>query len=849
MFSRSAGLPGFPQVRRTAVYAAALALLTAAPAWAQSPAPAASLPAHAAAARSYDIAPGPLSPALSRFAGQSGITLSADPALTAGLQTTGLRGSFGVLDGFAQLLQGTGLAAAQAGDKTFVLRRLSAAQAQSAAASAATLAEIKVAAQAERIDTTEGTGSYAAQAASVGSKTATSLREVPQSVSVVTRQQIEDANLTTIYEVMKATPGIAMFQGSMLASRYLSRGFETTNVRVDGGAANNQLNYTTDADMTFYDHVEVLRGADGLFGGAGEPGGTINLVRKRPTKERQVVAQAQAGSWNFKRADIDVGGALNEDGSVRARGVLAQENKNYFYDVASSKRTLAYGVLEADLTRDTNVLLGLSYNHRDSSFQGYGLPRASTGESLGLPRSFYLSGADDRANRTAYNLFGHLKHRLDDNWSVDLDVNYERARQQRYDHYFNGIVDVATGSGVSSAPGNQLERWDNVGLDLSVKGRLNFAGRQHDLVVGASYKRVRQNATGYEDGQYSVVDNIFAFDPYAYRRPALLQKVSSYHYPVQEQGLYGALRLSVTDPLHVIVGGRLGFYKYLYQTTDFDTSGAVASTSATQYQDKNVFTPYVAATYALNATWTAYGSMAETYKSQASYVSGPRPGAPLDPVTGRNYELGLKGTHLGGQVQSAFAVYNIERKGAAVRDTRYPRSSGTLGSSCCYLGTGHIISKGFDAEVSGEVLRGLQLSASYNYNENRDKNATDGRYQALTPKHMAKLFATYRLPGDFGRFKIGGGATIQSTTYVSGEAYARNADGSVGTVAVPYKFTQGGYALWSAMAEYRINEVWTASLNIDNLFDKTYYSTVGSIDYGNFYGTPRNVMLTLRGKF
>lgn len=178
-------------LRRSAVQTAALALLLAAGAGpgllrAQTPPPA---PATAQTARAYDIPAGPLSPALSRFAGQAGVTLSADPALTEGLTTRGLQGRHGVLDGFARLLEGTGLVVGIAGDKAYVLRRAPASAAPApGTATGHTLAAVTVTAQAERSATTEGTGTYAAQAATVfkGAKT---LREIPQSVSVLTREQ------------------------------------------------------------------------------------------------------------------------------------------------------------------------------------------------------------------------------------------------------------------------------------------------------------------------------------------------------------------------------------------------------------------------------------------------------------------------------------------------------------------------------------------------------------------------------------------------------------------------------------------------------------------------------------
>ena len=290
-------------------------------------------------------------------------------------------------------------------------------------------------------------------------------------------------------------------------------------------------------------------------------------------------------------------------------------------------------------------------------------------------------------------------------------------------------------------------------------------------------------------------------------------------------------------------------YRYQFLLERFDASGALTSSSLTDYRDNNVFTPYLASTYDLDKRWTAYASVAETFQSQAGSLAGPAPGTPLDPVTGRNYELGVKGDHLGGRLHSAFAIYRIERSGAAVRDTTYPASSGNLGSSCCYVGTGEIVSKGFDAELSGEVLPNLQLAVSYNYNDNRNKNANNVRYNGVNPRNLFKFFGAYRLPGEHNRWKLGGGITAQSRTFVDDYAYVRNADGTVSSQTTNYRIKQGGYAVASAFVEYRIDAQWTASLHINNLFDKTYYSTIGYLDYGSFYGAPRSAMLTLRGRF
>ena len=810
--------------------------------------------AFAQAARSYSIPAGTLEDALNRFGRESRILLSFSSGTTTGLKSKGLQGDYTPQSGLDALLAGSGLQAAAQPNGSYVLvRAVASIGADSSRAGSQSLAEVRVTAQAEKNMATEATGRYVSSGSTVGGKTLQSAREVPQSVSLVTRQQIEDEALTTLPDVLKAMPGVTVFQGSMLADRFLSRGFEIAadNMRVDGGATLAR-GFGIDNDLAFYDHIEVLRGADGLFGGNGEPGGVINLVRKKPTYEKQVLVQTQLGSDNFRRADLDVSGPLAEDGRIRGRAVLAQESKHFFFDVADSKRTMAYGILEADLTPDTTLSMGASHVKRDSSYQGYGLPRASTGEDLRLPRSTYLSGADDRANKDVTSVFGHVSHSLSGDWKLDVDANYDRAKQERFDHYFNGAADLLTGAGTMGGANFQTEHWKNASLDVSLKGRFDGLGRRHDVVLGGSWARLEADAVQSRPAPYvgNQVPDIYAFDPFAYRRPDALTPWNSFTNPTENAGVYGAVRLQVAEPMHVIAGGRWGQYKYTYQTTRTDPSGVVTSVSSTQYEDSSIFTPYVATTYQLGKTWTGYGSIAETFKSQASYRSGPAPGTPLDPVTGRNYEIGLKGEHLGGRVHSAFAVYRIDRDGAAVRDSAYPASSGDLGSTCCFAPTGRIVSKGVDAEVSGELLKGLHLSLSYNYNDNRNKNAaSDGRYNGVHPAHMLKVFAAYQLPGQYGQWKLGGGASVQSKTYLDDYAYLRNPDGKVSNKTADYRITQAGYAVASAFVEYKIDSTWTASLNVNNLFDKTYYSTIGYLDYGSFYGAPRNVMLTLRGRF
>ncbi len=316
---------------RTSMLAAALGHLGTA-AWFAAPLLAVPHIAFAQAARSYNIPTGTLEDALNRFGRESGILLSFSTDTTAGLKSPGLQGSHTPRSGLDALLAGSGVQAASQPNGSYVLvKSMTAAGADAGSAASKSLDEVRITAQAERSTATEGTGRYVSSGSTVGGKATQSVRDVPQSVSVVTRQQIEDKGLTTLPDALKVMPGVTVFQGSMLADRFLSRGFEigAENMRVDGGATVAR-GFGMDNDLAFYDNVEVLRGADGLFGGNGEPGGVINLVRKKPTREKQILVQAQLGSDNFKRADLDVSGPLADDGRMRGRRAGARKQELLF---------------------------------------------------------------------------------------------------------------------------------------------------------------------------------------------------------------------------------------------------------------------------------------------------------------------------------------------------------------------------------------------------------------------------------------------------------------------------------------------------------------------------------------
>ncbi len=238
------------------------------------------------------------------------------------------------------------------------------------------------------VTATEGSGSYATNAVSIGGKTPTNPREVQQSVSVLTAERIKDQNINNLTDAMAQSTGITLVQSDGTQTNIYSRGFEIKNVQTDGGAAGYVNGYGSWLlpDMAAYDHVELLRGADGLFAGTGDAGGTVNLVRKRPLDHNQIVVDLSGGSWNHYRAQLDATGPIGWGGRLRARVVAARESQDYFYDIAWKRSYAFYGIVEVDLTPSTLVSVGANIQDVDNNPFYYGLPRYSTGADLGLPR-------------------------------------------------------------------------------------------------------------------------------------------------------------------------------------------------------------------------------------------------------------------------------------------------------------------------------------------------------------------------------------------------------------------------------------------------------------------------------
>ncbi|WP_198969078.1 TonB-dependent siderophore receptor [Xylophilus sp. ASV27] len=786
-------------------------------------------PAPGEAAQSYQIAPGPLGRTLSGVAMAASIALSFDPALTEGLTSPALNGRYSPQQALQRLLAGSGLAMVARGDGSYTLRRPPA-QAGMPAGASATLNEVRVTARAERSAISEGTGSYVARAVTVG-KGEQAVKDIPQSISVITRQRMDDQNLNTVDDVLASTTGITMYDSPMGGRYVYSRGFRVDTYQFDGV---NRAFYYPQADnftsnAATLDRVEVVRGATGLLQGAGSPSATINMVRKRPLAERQLQMSASAGSWNNLRAEIDATGPLNEAGTLRGRVVASLNGRDYFYDVADSRTGVLYGVLEYDIAPQTQLTLGATHERLRSTPFFQGLPRYASGADLRLPRSTFLGADWNRWNSEQTSLFAELAHHFNADWSIKATAGYTTEKHDMKYAFALGAIQPATLAGNEMYAGLFDVTTDNKTLDVAVDGKFDAFGRRHSVSFGANTGHM-VNQSDYSLIRMGVLNNVF--DPNAAIREPTRADFLANRYRgddsetrLTQSGAYGVARLSVTDVLTLVGGARITRFK---GSSRYRDTGAAYNDP---YKESGVITPYGGLIYALNDQWSAYASYSDIFQAQNALTAA---GALLPPIKGRNLEVGMKGELLDGRVNAAVALFRIDQKNRAEEDLVNTCSVGNY----CYVSSGRVRSQGLDAEISGEVARGWQLFAGYTFSHFRyldnTSNAGVEFASTYTPRHMLRVWSDYRLPGDWGAWSVGGGVNFQTAS--------SRAVGAITDV-------QPSYAVWTARLGYRIDRNWSLALSVANLFDKTYYQTIGAPAWGNVYGQPRNATLTLRGKF
>jgi outer membrane receptor for ferric coprogen and ferric-rhodotorulic acid len=682
---------------------------------------------------------------------------------------------------------------------------------------------------------TENSDGFAAKKASVF-KGIDDIRDVPQPVTVLTRQFLDDRVLPDLHDVMRNIPGVTVDYTDSERVNYYSRGYQIDALQIDGMTMNQGGTTVIQPDTAVLDHIEVLRGASGMLRGSGNPSAAVNLVRKRPTREFQASASAIIGSWDRRRIEADVSSPLNAAGTLRGRIVAVKDKKEFFQDARKEDREVLYAVVDADLTPDTLLTASLQHTDLDATGAWGNLPSAIDGTPLNFPRSTYLGTDWNRWNRYNDQALLELNHKFANGWNLKAGTQFTSLKVKPWgflQSYFTRptgatnpyLFNVSTSAYTGDTSNQRV-------FSFTADGPFEAFGRKHTLVVGAESLDVDTIGTsGYFNIAPLANVDIRTWNPYtSYPQPAITPvgttAYSAAGNKTSQKGVYATTRLSITDPLAILVGARLSWWDY-----------EVPTAPAGNYKIERQTTPYAGITYDINRQVSAYASYTEIFSPQ-NYKD--RVGNILKPVEGKDFEAGLKGEFFGGRLTGTLALFRIDNEGKATQDL----AGGTpclpwYPTGYCYVDGGKQRSQGWEVELSGEVWPNVELQGGFTNTQTKylsDSTASNvGQpLRSIDPKHQLRVFATWRPEGMLQGWSFGGGVQAQSDSYVR-----------AGTLTS----TQGGYAVLNAMAGYRFNPTWSVQANVNNLTDKLYYAKYGPTGIGNYYGDPRNVLVSLRAKF
>ncbi|KAB0551017.1 TonB-dependent siderophore receptor [Pseudomonas argentinensis] len=671
--------------------------------------------------------------------------------------------------------------------------------------------------------TTEGSRSYTTGAMSTATKLPMTMRETPQAVTVITRQRMDDMGMTSINDAIDATPGVFLSYASGPGRQtYYARGFEIDNLMYDGiPSGYNGVNVGVQPNLAMFDRVEIVRGATGLVTGAGNPSAAVNMVRKRPLGDQRVTLTGAAGSWDDYRGEVDASSPLNESGTLRGRVVTSYRDANSYIDGAEEDHGLLYAITEADLSDDTTLAVGFSHQKdKTNNFWGASLVGLD-GRHQDLPRS-YNPGTDwENKEQETNTLFAELRHQLANDWKLQFNGSYAKQNALFSGSYQSRFkADRRLERTVYQTKNDERQ----TGLDAFASGPFQAFGRTHELVIGASKRIYDMTSDDYDPYNFSSW-------PVDGGKPDFT-RISSSRAVTSQDGVYMTTRLSLADPLKLILGGRLDWYDY----DDKESSEA-------DYKVTRNVTRYAGLIYDLDDHHSVYVSYSDIFTPQSNKDTS---GSPIKPIVGKNYEVGIKGEYFDGALNASAALFRIDQENRAVNVTGADRLNCSDQQNCS-VASGEVRSQGIDLELQGALTENWQLGAGYTYarvhtlKDAANPQNENQRFDTDMPEHLFKLSTVYRFQGPLEKLRVGGNLSWQSRMYNDIPL-----DGGSS-----YRLKQGAYALTSLMAGYAVNENLDLQLNANNVFDKKYYSSIStSTQYGgDTYGAPRNLMLTAKYSF
>ena len=673
------------------------------------------------------------------------------------------------------------------------------------------LETITVQAEEENPAVTEGTKSYTAKSASTSTKLNLSLRETPQSVKVLTREYLDDANINSFQDMLNSVTGVTTNRWD--ERQYpTARGFDVDYYLFDGVPSSSELDIASDPDLSMYDRVELVKGANGLMTGAGNPAIAINMIRKHANaKELTGTLSSSYGSWNAWNSMADISAPLNADGTVRGRVVVKHESTDSFADLYEKENNLFYGVLDADLTDSTYLSVGASYQELDrSGIKWGGLPAFYDDGSLtDFDRDLTVTSDWTYWNTNTTTAFAQFKQKLFNDITLNVNYDYREIDAETALLYlWSESVDKTTNSSGGLYPYTDTSKTTQNNADVYISAPFTLGGLQQEVVAGFMYNQSELTDRYY--GSPTLDNGTIDFNNFTQSKiiGSINNKVANPSNKTTQTGAYLAGKFTLLEPLKLVTGVRVSNWEYESE----DGNG--------NRKYNNKVTPYAGLIYDFLEDYSWYASYTEIFKPENKQDTNQQY---LDPREGKSYETGLKGEFFDKQLNASMSVFLTQQDNVAEKI-----GSIKIGDEFkdVYSSTDSVESKGFEIELDGKITNNWDMSFGVAHFNVEDANGK--KVQTTAARTSANLFTKYTLD----KWSLGGGLNYKS------EAYKDEAAGRI---------TQDAYVLANLMAAYQIDQNIKLQLNVNNLFDEKYYEGLGKNSM--VYGAPRNATLTFRYQF
>ncbi len=654
-------------------------------------------------------------------------------------------------------------------------------------------------------------GYHATRSASA-TRTDTSIHETPQSISVVSKDVVEDIGATRLQDALDYAGGVGRannFGGQGLTT-FTVRGFTTGEFYRNGFPINR--GYPNMPDANTIERLEVLRGPATMLYGRGDPGGTFNVVSKQPLAERTVTLGSQVNDQGMKRGTLDASGPLDEEGRLAYRLNVVGEGGDTFRDHVETERYGVTPVITWQATDATKVTFEGDFMRNNHPLDR-GLTRFPN--QRGTPSRDTFWGDKDAGKLHNDNNMAQLRfeHALNDNWTLGGGFQW-------LDGSLKGNAIEANGPGSLGADGRTLQRnfnyrkleWTDKDYQLNLTGHFSTGGFEHTLLTGIEYEDYDYKSIIQRSSAALGTYPIDIFNPvYGQTRPALTRTPTHDKENLKTYAAFVQDQVALTERLKVLAGARFERFEHDYQSY---VAGVKPWTAA-----DNAVTPRVGVIYDLTDTVAVYADAARSFKPN---TGASREGGGFAPEKGKSYEMGIKWEALDRQLSVDAAIYQIEKKNVLATDPL----DNTLS-----VATGQVRSRGFDLNVAGNLTPEWRVIGGYAYVDaevTRDTTLRAGTRLMNIPRNSFSLLNVYE-------FQDG---ALKGLGLGAGGKYVDQRAGQTANTA----FSMDAYTVVDLLGYYKVNEQVRLNLDVKNLFNREYEEGA----FGNIYaypGAPRTVQV------